>query len=84
MNEPVKIARKQDILPFVRTAIALTPSLKEQQELLGDEWDEVEKEIVTVITHETLVEHPPYQTDWRPFFDEHLEELVNEAISIVL
>ena len=83
-KEPVHIARKEDILPFVRTAVAGIPSLREQKELLGDEWEEVEKELVKVIQRGDLVEHPPYKSDWRQFFDEHLEELVDEAVSIVL
>jgi len=50
----------------------------------GDGFDEVEEELVKVITRQDVKEHPAYGTDWGEWFDENIEELLNEAVSIVM
>ena len=84
------ISHKKDIAKY----IASTPALDEMRtayvscfddESERDEaWAEVATELLAVITHNLLEPHPPYGTDWDPWLKQNIDDLAEEAISIVM
>lgn len=71
---------RKDIAEYLETS----PPVVECKKAYGDGFDEIEKELVKVITRQDVMKHPAYGTDWGEWFDENIDELLGEAVSIVM
>jgi hypothetical protein len=74
---PIIIMHKKDIIAYVDTAAAVA----ESKAAFGEGWDEVADVLCKEIRR---AEHPPYGSDWGPWLEENIEELLDEAVSIVM
>jgi hypothetical protein len=83
------ISHKKDIAAYIATTSALdetkTAYVSDLEEDEREEaWAEVTSELLSVITHNLIAEHPPYGADWETWLKENIDELVEEAVSIVM
>jgi hypothetical protein len=76
------IANKKGIVAYVAaTDVAAVKEAKEAYTSDGGDWDEIAKELVKEIQR---AKHPAYGTDWSAWLKANIEELLQEAIGIVL
>lgn len=83
------ISHKKDIAAYIATTSALdetkTAYVSDLDESEREEaWAEVTAELLAVITHNLIAEHPPYGADWESWLKKNIDDLVEEAVSIVM
>ena len=83
------ISHKKDIAAYIATTSALDETKTAYVSDLDEgeresAWAEVTAELLSVITHNLLAEHPPYGEDWEPWLKENIDELAEEVVSIVM
>jgi hypothetical protein len=82
------IKDKKDVAAYlemvVRTNEKVLECKKAYEEDESGGFKEIMDELVKVVTRQDCMKHPAYGTDWDEWFDDNVEELLEQAISIVM
>jgi hypothetical protein len=76
------IATKRDIRAYVRQVPAVRDSRTAYEEDDPGSFDEVEDELVSLIAG--AKDGPEFGTDWEPWLQDNIDELLRDAIEIVM
>jgi hypothetical protein len=78
------VRTKKDIAAYLETNTKVVECKKAYEEDEPGGFKEVFDELVKVVTRQDLKKHPTWGTDWTEWFNDNMDELLNEAVSIVM
>lgn len=79
------IRTKKDIADYVAKSPVVTACKQDYEADVPGSFAEVEKELVNLIASGVSFKNSPdFGEDWEPWLSEHVEELLQEAVDIVM
>lgn len=76
------IRNRDDIVAYIKCHPQVIESKKSYEN--DREFREIEMEMVKLIRGNVLTAHPKYGTDWSEWLSDNIDELLDEAVSIVM